>query len=136
MRAGSAKRVVTEPQGLPRQFWLLAGGIFVFLIGVEMCYPVETIYLNRQLGVSMTHCRRSSSASPCSRPFRFRWPAARCATASAAARCSPSPSSRSMTLFIGLGLTRDLGVIVALIAFEAAFGWAQFITASNAMSPT
>ncbi len=39
----------------------------------------------------------------------------------------------SMTLYFGLGLTNDLAVIVALIAFEAAFGWAQFITASNAM---
>jgi MFS family permease len=39
----------------------------------------------------------------------------------------------SMVLYIGLGLTQNLGLIVALIAFEAAFGWAQFVTASNAM---
>jgi MFS family permease len=39
----------------------------------------------------------------------------------------------SMTLYAGLAFTTDLTVIVALIAFEAAFGWAQFITASNAI---
>jgi MFS family permease len=38
-----------------------------------------------------------------------------------------------MTLYIGLGLAHQLFIVVALIAFEAAFGWAQFITASNAM---
>ena len=38
-----------------------------------------------------------------------------------------------MVLYIGLGLTRELWLVIALIAFEAAFGWAQYITASNAM---
>ena len=54
MLAGSVKRVVTDLRGLPRQFWVLAAGILVFLIGVEMTYPFETLYLNQELGVSMT----------------------------------------------------------------------------------
>ena len=40
----------------------------------------------------------------------------------------------SMTLYVGLGADHATSaVIVALIAFEAAFGWAQYITASNAI---
>ena len=36
----------------PRQFWLLAGGSFVYLIGIETGYPFVTIFMNRVLGVS------------------------------------------------------------------------------------
>ena len=54
MPVGLAQRISGDLRTLPRQFWLLAAGNLVYLIGVEMCYPFETIYLNRHLGVSMT----------------------------------------------------------------------------------
>ena len=51
---GPIKRVAADLKTLPRQFWVLAGGIIVYLIGVEMSYPYETLYLNGRLGISMT----------------------------------------------------------------------------------
>jgi len=132
VQPGLASRIATDLKTLPRQFWLLAAGTFVYLIGVEMAYPFETIYLNRNLGVSMTTVglilgltlfatlpMQVVGGALCDRAGRR--PVLIAAVLG------------SMTLYIGLGLTRDLWLVVALIAFEAAFGWAQFITASNAM---
>ena len=132
MLAGSVKRVVTDLRGLPRQFWVLAAGILVFLIGVEMTYPYETLYLNQELGVSMTTLGVILGVTLLATlPLQV-------AGGAVCDKVGRRPVLivailASMTLYIGLGLTRDLAVIVALIAFEAAFGWAQFITASNAM---
>ena len=47
MPPGRTSRVAAELRTLPRQFWLLAAGTFVYLIGVEMC-------LRDVLGVSVT----------------------------------------------------------------------------------
>jgi MFS family permease len=130
--AGSVKRVVTDLRGLPRQFWVLAAGILVFLIGVEMTYPYETLYLNQELGVSMTTLGVILGVTLLATlPLQM-------AGGAVCDKVGRRPVLivailASMTLYIGLALTRDLAVIVALIAFEAAFGWAQFITASNAM---
>jgi MFS family permease len=38
-----------------------------------------------------------------------------------------------MALFVGLGVARRLWLVIALFAFEAAFGFAQYLTASNSM---
>ena len=132
MLAGSIKRVLADLRTLPRQFWVLAAGIFVYLIGVEMTYPYETLYLNQELGVSMTTLGVIIGVTLLATlPLQV----------AGGAMCDKVGRRPvlvvailgSMTLYIGLGLTRDLTVIVVLIAFEAAFGWAQFITASNAM---
>jgi len=130
--AGSIKRVAADLKALPRQFWMLAAGIFVYLIGVEMTYPYETLYLNGELGVSMTTLGMILGVSLLATlPLQV----------AGGALCDKVGRRPvlivailgSMTLYIGLGLTRDLLVIVVLIVVEAAFGWAQFITASNAM---
>ncbi len=132
LAAGSIKRVLADLKTLPRQFWVLAAGIFVYLIGVEMTYPYETLYLNKELGVSMTTLGVILGVTLLATlPLQV----------AGGALCDKVGRRPvlivailgSMTLYIGLGLTRDLTIIVALIAFEAAFGWAQFITASNAM---
>jgi MFS family permease len=130
--AGSVKRVFADLRTLPRQFWVLAAGIFVYLIGVEMTYPYETLYLNQDLGVSMTTLGVILGVTLLATlPLQV-------AGGALCDKVGRRPMLivavlGSMTLYVGLGLTRDLTVIVALIAFEAAFGWAQFITASNAM---
>jgi MFS family permease len=130
--SGPIKRVAADLKTLPRQFWVLAGGIFVYLIGVEMTYPYETLYLNGRLGVSMTTLGVILGVTLLATlPLQV----------AGGALCDKVGRRPvlivailgSMTLYIGLGLTTDLAVIVALITFEAAFGWAQFITASNAM---
>ena len=132
MLAGSIKRVLADLRTLPRQFWVLAAGIFVYLIGVEMTYPYETLYLNQELGVSMTTLGVIIGVTLLATlPLQV----------AGGAMCDKVGRRPvlvvailgSMTLYIGLGLTRDLTAIVVLIAFEAAFGWAQFITASNAV---
>lgn len=132
MLAGSVRRCAADLKGLPRQFWVLAAGIFVFLVGVEMTYPYETLYLNGELGVSMTTIGVILGVTLLATlPLQV----------AGGALCDKVGRRPvlvvgifgSMALYIGLGLTRDLAVIVVLIAFEAAFGWAQFITASNAM---
>lgn len=132
MLGGSIKRVVADLGALPRQFWVLAAGIFVFLIGVEMTYPYETLYLNGELGVSMTTLGLILGLSLLATlPLQV-------AGGALCDRFGRRPVLiiailGSMVLYFGLGLTRDLTVIVVLIVVEAAFGWAQFITASNAM---
>jgi MFS family permease len=129
---GSIKRVVTDLKALPRQFWVLAAGIFVYLIGVEMTYPYETLYLNGELGVSMTTIGAIIGVSLLATlPLQV-------AGGALCDRLGRRPVLivaivGSMVLCFGLGLTRDLTAIVVLIVVEAAFGWAQFITASNAI---
>jgi MFS family permease len=130
--AGSIKHVVRDLKALPRQFWVLAAGIFVYLIGVEMTYPFETLYLNDELGVSMTTIGVIIGvALLATLPLQV----------AGGALCDKLGRRPvlivailgSMVLYFGLGLTRDLTVIVVLIVVEAAFGWAQFLTASNAI---
>ena len=132
MATGLITRISGELRTLPRQFWLLAAGTLVYLIGVEMAYPFETIYLNRNLGVSMTTVGLILGITMfATLPMNV----------IGGALCDKVGRRPvlivailgSMTFYIGLGLTRDLWIVVALLAFEAAFGWAQFITASNAM---
>ena len=104
----------------------------MYLVGVEMTYPFETLYLNGELGVSMTTLGLILGIT------LFATLPMQVVGGTLCDRVGRRPvlviaMLGSMTLYVGLGLTTDLGVIVALIAFEAAFGWAQFITASNAM---
>jgi len=129
---GPIKHVVADLKTLPRQFWVLAGGIVVYLIGVEMSYPYETLYLNGRLGISMTTLGVILGVTLLATlPLQV----------AGGALCDKVGRRPvliiavlgTMTLYVGLGLTTDLAIIVALIAFEAAFGWAQFLTASNAM---
>ena len=132
MSAGSIKRVVSDLKTLPRQFWILAAGIFVYLVGTEMTYPYETLYLNGELGVPMTTIGLILGVALLATvPLQV----------AGGALCDKVGRRPvlivailgSMVLYFGLGVTRDLTAIVVLIVIEAAFGWAQFLTASNAM---
>ena len=132
MARGLVDRIGGELRSLPRQFWLLAAGTFVYLVGVEMCYPFETIYLNRNLGISMTSVGLILGVT------MFATLPMQVIGGALCDRVGRRPVLivailGSMTLYIGLGLTRQLWLVVALLAVEAAFGWSQFITASNAM---
>jgi MFS family permease len=125
-------RIGGELRTMPRQFWLLAAGTLVYLIGVEMAYPFETIYLNGTLGISMTRLGLILGIA------LFATLPVQVVGGALCDKVGRRPVLivailGSMTLYIGLGLTRNLGLVIALIAFESAFGWAQYITASNAM---
>ena len=132
MLGATIRRIAADLKGLPRPFWLLAGGTMVYLVGVEMTYPYETLYLNGRLGVSMTALGLILGITLLATlPLQV----------IGGALCDKVGRRPvlilgilgSMTLYGGLALTTALPVIVALIAFEAAFGWAQYITASNAI---
>jgi MFS family permease len=97
-----------------------------------MCYPFETIYMRDVLGVSVTAIGLIVGIT------MFATLPMQVVGGALCDRYGRRPVlavgiAGSMTLYIGLGLTHQLWLIVALIAFEAAFGWAQFVTASNAM---
>lgn len=132
MLGAAIRRVNADLRGLPRPFWLLAGGTVVYLIGVEMTYPYETLYLNGRLGVSMTSLGLILGITLLATlPLQV-------VGGALCDKVGRRPVLMlgilgSMALYGGLALTTDLTVIVALIAFEAAFGWAQYITASNAI---
>lgn len=117
---------------LPRQYWLLIAGTFVYATGVEMCYPFQTLYLNQRLGLSMTSIGVIIGATLfAGLPFQI-------VGGAVADRFGRRPVlilaiCAGMALYIGLGVVHQLWLVIALFAFEAAFGWAQYLTASNAM---
>jgi len=117
---------------LPRQYWLLIAGTFVYATGVEMCYPFQTLYLNQRLGLSMTSIGVIIGATLfAGLPFQI-------VGGAVADRFGRRPVlilaiCAGMALYIGLGVAHQLWLVIALFAFEAAFGWAQYLTASNAM---
>ncbi|HJW76818.1 MAG TPA: MFS transporter [Thermoleophilia bacterium] len=121
-----------EARTFPRQFWLLTLGIFVYLIGVECAYPFETLYLNGRLGVSMTTIGLILGLTIfAGLPFQIVGGALtdklgrRGIMALGVASCA--------LLYAAFGIVHDLAQLVAFIAWEAAFGWPMFLTASNAM---
>ena len=117
---------------MPRQYWLFVAGTFVYAAGVEMCYPFQTLYLNQRLGLSMTSVGLIIGVTLfAGLPFQI-------VGGAVADRFGRRPLlvlsiCASMALFIGLGVTHTLWIVVALFFCEAAFGWAQYLTAGNAM---
>src|SRR5450759_2347863 len=117
---------------LPRQYWLLIAGTFVYATGVEMCYPFQTLYLNQRLGLTITSIGVIIGATLfAGLPFQI-------VGGAVADRFGRRPVlilaiCAGMALYIGLGVVHQLWLVIALFAFEAAFGWAQYLTASNAM---
>jgi MFS family permease len=117
---------------LPRQFWLLVGVIVVYLIGVEMCYPFQTLYLNGYRHISMTTVGLILGLSLLAGlPTQFFGGAF-------ADRVGRRPvlalaAIGSMTLYGFLAFCQTVWQISLPVFFEAAFGWAMFLTASNAI---
>jgi MFS family permease len=107
-------------------------GTFVYAAGVEMCYPFQTLYLNQRLGLSMTSVGLIIGVTLfAGLPFQI-------VGGAIADRFGRRPMlilaiCAGMALFIGLGVAHRLWIIIALFALEAAFGFAQYLTASNAM---
>ena len=116
----------------PRQFWLLVGGTFLYLLGYELGYPFETVYLHARLGVSMT-----SVGLIIGLPILAGLPV-QIAGGAIADRFGRRGLlilgiCAGIVLFEGLALAGKLWQVVTVIAIEAAFGWAMFSTANNSM---
>jgi MFS family permease len=128
----SVTRLRAGLRSLPRQFWLLTAGIFIFLIGIDMCFPFETLYLNKRLGISMSTIGLIiGSMSFIGLPFQIPGGAL-------TDRIGRRPMIvvgivGTMLLYLGVAFAPALWVIVLVFGIEAAFGWSMFLTASNAM---
>jgi MFS family permease len=125
-------RLQRELRVLPRQFWLLSLGTLIYALGVEMCYPYEALYLHERLHVSSTSIGLILGITIIATLPMGVLGGAACD------RWGRRPVLMvgicgSITLYLGLGLARQLWLIVVLITIEAAFGWAQYIIANNAM---
>jgi MFS family permease len=126
---GRARR---EAGAFPGQFWLLTLGIFIYLVGVEAAFPFETLYLNGRLGVSVTTIGFILGLTVfAGLPFQI-------VGGALADRLGRRPIlflgvASTAALYAAFGLVHDLTQLVAFIAWEAAFGWSMFLTASNAM---
>lgn len=116
----------------PRQFWLLVVGTLLYVVGYDISFPFETIYLHSRLGISMTTiglilglCLLAGLPMQILGGVIADRVGRR--TVLIVGICA------SVILFEGLGFAGRLWQLVAVIAIEAAAGWAMFMTANNAM---
>ena len=125
-------RLVDGAAKFPAQFWLLMSGTLVYVIGVDMCYPFETLYLNGTLHIPIaTVGLVIGLVGFAGLPFQLLGGAA--ADRIGRRGVLMVGICGSMTLFIGLGLAHGLLFVTIVFFLEAAFGWPMFITATNAM---
>ena len=127
-----ADRARAELGAFPRQFWLLALGFFVLLAGIDMCFPFETTYLHDRLGYSMTTIGLLLGVPLIlAVPFYI-------VDGAIADRYGRKPSIVTgicfvVVLYMTFAFAGELWQIAIAVAAEAAFGWALFLTGSNAM---
>lgn len=132
-RAGCLGRARAGLRVFPRQFWMLTLGFAVLLTGIDMCFPFETTYLHDRLGISMTAVGLLLGVPLLvAIPFYIidgiitdrygRKPAMVCGVCFTAA------------LYATLALSGVVWQIAIAVSLEAAFGWALFLTGSNAMT--
>jgi len=125
-------RVRDELRAFPRQFWLLAAGFVVLLTGVDMCFPFQTTYLHDRLGISMTAIGLLLGIPLLAAlPFYV-------LNGIVTDRYGRKPAMITgicfvTTLYTTLALSGAVWQIAVVISLEAAFGWALFLTGSNAM---
>lgn len=119
-------------RAFPRQFWLLSSGMLVLMAGIDMCFPFETGYLHGRLGASMTTIGLVLGI-----PLLIALPLYILGGAFTD-RYGRKPAmiagiSVLTCLYLTFGLASSLWQIAIAVAVEAAFGWALFLTGSNAM---
>ena len=130
-----ASRVSTSLRRLaafPRQFWVLTLGIFIYVGAAALAFPYEAIYLRTALGTSMSMIGVVFGLVPLAvMPVQL-W----------GGRLTDRLGRRVVIMlsvlvgvvwFVGFAFITELWQVAALVAFESAFGWPLFQTASNAM---
>ena len=119
-------------RAFPRQFWLLSGGILVLLAGVDMCFPLETIYLTTRLHISAT-----TVGLVLGLPILASLPLHIVGGAFTDKYGRRPAMVIGISIITGLYLTfafaGSLWPIALALAIEAGLGWAMFLTGSNAM---
>ncbi len=128
----TAKRLVTDLRRMPRQFWLLLVGTAIFLVGIDMCFPFETLYLTDRLDVSMTTIGMVIGLmSFVGVPFQI--PAGAITDRVGRRPVLAVGIVGTIQLYLGIAFAPALWVVVLVFAIEAACGWSLYLTASNAM---
>jgi MFS family permease len=131
-RSPVVQRLRAHAAAFPRSYWLLMGGTFAYLVGYECGYPFESIYLNERLGISLTAIGLIYGLTQLAGlPMQVIGGAA--ADHFGRRGVLIVAISATIILFEGLAFARSVWLVVALIAFEAAFGWAFFQMANIAI---
>src|SRR5665647_613756 len=128
----SLHRFVRELRAHPRQFWVLTLGIFIYVAAAALAFPFEAIYLRRYLGTSMSMIGVVFGLVPLAvMPVQF-WGGQ--LTDRLGRRVVIMASVLvGVVWFVGFAFVTELWQVALLVAFESAFGWPLFQTASNAM---
>ena len=119
-------------RAFPRQFWVLTGGIFIYVGAAALAFPFEAIYLRQNLHTSMTMIGVVFGLVPLAvMPVQF-W-GGQLTDRLGRRRVIMLSVLIGVVWFVGFAFVTRLWQVAALVALESAFGWPLFQTASNAM---
>ena len=116
----------------PRQFWLLVGGTFFYLLAIGLAFPYTAILIKGRLGVSMAVVGAIMGGTalaglplqPLAGSLSDRF--GRRAVMIVCAACSG-------IMYGGLAFVHGLVPVCLVVFCDRALGWPLFLTASNAM---
>jgi MFS family permease len=126
------KRLSRELIAYPGQFWLLVLCILIFTAAASLAFPYEAIFLNSELGISMTVVGLLFGLVPAAVIPLQVW----------GGQLTDRFGRRRMMIlsllmgtlwFVGFAYVREVWQVALLVGLESAFGWPLFQTASNAM---
>jgi len=125
-------RSLRRPARLPSQFWVLTLGTFIYVGAAALAFPFEAIYLRQNLHISTTMIGVLFGLVVLAvMPVQF-W----------GGHLTDRLGRRLVIMisvlagvvwFVGFAFVTRPWEVAALVAFESAFGWPLFQTASNAM---
>lgn len=117
---------------MPRQFWLLTVGLVVLVTGIDISLPFQTSYLTQELGIPITTVGLVLGIPALLvLPFHI---VGGMLVDRFGRKTAMLIGGAFMILFYGtFALAHTLWPIAIVVSLEAAFGWALFLTGSNAM---
>jgi MFS family permease len=131
-QTGRVDSLRRDLRAYPRQFWVLAGGIFVYCATAALAFPFEGIYMRGVLHASMTAIGWVFGVVPLVvMPLQF-W-AGNLTDRFGRRWLIVIAASTGVVWFAGFAYATALWQVALLVAVETALGWPLFQTASNAM---
>lgn len=126
------RHLTRDFKAFPRQYWVLTFGLFVYVGAAALGFPYESIYLHRDLGVSMTVVGLVFGLVPLAVvPLQF-------LGGHIVDRIGRRPVIIGSVIvgaswFVGFAFVTEVWQVALLVAVENAFGWPLYMTAANAM---